>query len=384
MTKLLGIGDAIYKEGTSIQISKPDDWGWYYRNDEGDVAVIQVKKNWMGKWVKSIPCPDKQQNIEIEVALYNNKVSREKNGFPYEVLAEIRKKGSREKVITPLKRISLKRYFEDGQVTELVKESGYYPTLFIFMLGSTTNGKTCFLNSLGTSAVRKRVQRRQIRYFNVERTEIKKPLDPTKLEVIEFKPFYFLLKENGKDKNKVIAFIVDLAGESINCEDPKNAAVILRNSIREYASGIFVVRSAKWLINQKDQIINQYDPSEYIFQHLDDDIKDKLCYVLTGADLLKKELECNRLDKKLSEELNLTPDGPIFRPVGNTEQMYENMAITSYIMNIFDADIVDSPCFAVSCCCDIEDEKGNKLLDFGQSYNTDLPITYMLQRLIKR
>jgi len=387
MTRLLSIGEAIYRDGTSIQISKPDDWGWYYRNEEGDVAVIQVHKDFFGKWVKSVPYPDKQQNVAIKMDIHHVNETKGAEGLPKDVFATISKGNKIIETTFPLKRISVKGFFEGGQdVPFLEPESGYYPTLFIFMLGSMSNGKTCWLTSLGSGAVRRRVQReRTISYFHVLKSEIDKSGPTGHQEIPPFKPF-FLYKSGNENKTiQAVVFIVDLGGEISNCRTTDPKVLILQDTIKRFASGIFVVRNAKWLFNQNNHEINRYDPSEYILLHLAQEpdnafSEDKFCYILTGADILKKDIESK---KEIDEELNLTSGSPIFKQAENTEQMYENMAIASYIMKTRDGSIGDSPCFAVSSGCATKDEQGNPGLDYRQSYNADLPIIYMLQRLIK-
>lgn len=376
MTKILNIGEAVYLEKTSIQISRPDDWGWFYRSEDGDILVIQVHKNIFGKWVVSKPSG--QQNVQIDVTDVD---VEPRNGLPYKVSARIRI--GNKNTIAIFKRISLKRYAdlnpnEDIKEASLVVNSGYYPSLFIFMLGATSNGKTCWLHALNTYAVQERVFRQhRIFYFGLK-DEIIPPLKPTEVSKITFNDF-FLCKKRKKIIQAAV-FIVDLAGEINNLGNEDEKVEMLRKSIKRYASGIFVVRNEKWLFGRENR---QNDPSEYILLHLaqepDDDAlgEDKFCYILTGADRIK-----DAIDKKeqYAAKLNLTSDSPIFCPTDcSSEQMYQNMAIASDIMKTRDGSIGDSPCFAVSCCCDTEDEK----LDFGKGYNADLPIVYMLQRLVK-
>jgi len=376
MTKLLSIGEAVYLEKTLIRISKPDDWGWFYRSEEGDILIIQVHKNIFGKWGISIP--DGQQNVQIDVK--DIKVVP-RNGLPYKVSARI--KIGDKYTTAPFKRISLKRYAElahdvDIKEASLVPNSGYYPSLFIFMLGATSNGKTCWLHALNTYAVQERVFRQHPVFYFGLKDEVIPPLPPTAVSEITFNDFF--LCKRGNNRIQAVVFVVDLAGEINNCknEDPK--VMMLRESIERFASGIFVVRNEKWLFRQE---INQNDPSEYILLELLQEpdnafSADKFCYILTGADRVKKILE----NKGTDEKINLTPDSPVFRPTDcSPEQMYQNMAVAADIMKTRDGRIRigNSPCFVISCCGDTEDGK----LDFRNSCNADLPIVYMLQMLVK-
>jgi|GEM_PF-3689428 len=382
MTKILGIGEAIYLEGTSIQISRPDDWGWFYRSSDGDYLVIQVRKNIFGKYKPVIPA-DINQNIQVsETDITDLKVDDRKNGLPDAVSARI--KIGNKRVHAHFQRISLKRYDElatNGDVKEAMLEShsGYFPSLLIFMLGATSSGKTCWLHALNTRSIRDKVLRqRHINYFGQEQNVVER-LDPTKLTKIKFNKFFL---RRGK-KIQALVFIVDLAGEVNDLNQEDKDYVMLRESIREYASGIFVVKNGKSLLKHETV---QHDPGEFILLDLLQDDngldEDKFCYILTCVDKIQ---EIIKNDTGKQDEFDLTPDCPIFRSTDSSlEQMYENMAIASYIMK--DRIIGDSPCFAVSCCSDTgttNEETGKEFLDFGNGYNSDLPLVYMLKKLVK-
>ena len=60
-------------------------------------------------------------------------------------------------------------------------------------------------------------------------------------------------------------------------------------------------------------------------------------------------------------------------------QMYENWAITSYIIQQRDSNnATNSPCFTVSSGC----ENGQDF-DCSLGYNAELPLVYMLKSLVK-
>ena len=388
MTKILSIGQAVYIEQNSIQISETDDWGWFYRSEDGDILVIQVHKNIWGKWVRTIPfsvLPNPQIDVtDLRV--------EDRNDLPFRVKARIVSKNKNNKktksAFVPFKRISLTRFSnlnsdETAENAYLEPESGYHPTLFIFMLGGTGSGKTCWLKALSTPKIQDKIfSQRHIHYF-YRGTDTGVAPEPTKMGTITFHPF-FLSKKRDR-KVQAVVFIVDVGGEIGNYKREDPEILILQDSIGELASGIFVVRSEKWLFGQ-GIILN--DPNEFIIldllQQEDNDLsEDKFCYILTCADTIKEVLE----NRGTNVNLNLAPDSPIFTQTDcSTEQMYQNMAIASDIMKTKDGTIGNSPCFAVSCCSNtgIKDDKtGRELLDFGKGYNADLPIVYMLQRLVK-
>jgi len=387
MAKILSIGQAVYREANSIQISEPDDWGWFYRSEDGDMLVIQVHKNIWGKWVRTIPY-HVLPNPQIDVT--DLKVEH-RNDLPYSVKARIVSKDRNNKKAKSapvlFKRISLDRFshLESKESVEnayLEPESGYRPTLFFFMLGGTGSGKTCWLTALSTGTIQDKIfSQRHIHYFDQSPETIVAP-DGTKPETIIFHPFFLSKKRNKKDMRAVV-FIVDISGEIGNYKRRDPQFEILRDSIGELASGLFVVRSEKWLLGQK---IIQNDPSEFIILDLlqrDNDLdEDKFCYILTCADKIKDMLE-----KGEDIRLDLAPDSPIFTQTDCTaKQMYENMAIASDLMKRRDGTIGNSPCFAVSCCSNTgkkDDKTGREFLDFDAAYNADLPIVYMLQRLVK-
>lgn len=392
MAKILRIGQAVYREKNSIQISEPNDWGWFYRSEDGDMLVIQVHKNIWGKWVRTIPyhvLPNPQIDVTDLKVIH-------RNDLPYSVKARIvsndRNNKKTESEPVPFKRISLKRFrnLKSDETVEnayLEPESGYCPTLFIFMLGGTGNGKTCWLSALKTTEIKRKIfSQRHIHYFEPKQGIDVAP-DGTKMETIIFHPF-FLSKKSDNDEDddniKAVVFIVDISGEIGNYRRREPQIEILRDSIGELASGIFVVRNEKWLLGQE---IIQNDPTEFIIlgllQQEDNDLsKDKFCYILTCADKIKDMLE-----KGEDIRLDLAPDSPIFTQTDCTaKQMYENMAIASDIMKRRDGTIGNSPCFAVSCCSNTgkkDDKTGREFLDFDAGYNADLPIVYMLQRLVK-
>ena len=391
MTKILNIGEAVYRRGNSIKISEPDDWGWYYNSGDGDVLVIQVRKSIFGKYKPIIPSYINQtpvnQNIQINVTditdleVHDNKNSR----LPETVEATIKISNKRNRV--SFQRISLKSYSElpaNGDIKEALLEpySGYYHSLFIFMLGATSSGKSCWIHALKTRAVQERVRsQRHIHYFGQEEDVVEK-LEPTNINKRIVFNRVFLCKRKSK-KIQTVVFIVDLAGEvnDLNREDKEYT--MLRTSIREYASGIFVVKNGETMLTQG---VAKHAPGEFILLDLlqdENDLgEDKFCYILTCADKIKAALE---KDTAKQDKFNLVPDSPIFSPTDcSTEQMYQNMAIASYIMK--DRIIEDSPCFVVSCCSNtgtINEQTGKELLDFGKGYNSDLPLVYMLKKIVK-
>ena len=105
-----------------------------------------------------------------------------------------------------------------------------------------------------------------------------------------------------------------------------------------------------------------------------------ICYILTCADRIKKAIED---DPEKDEHLNIASSSPIFRQTDGSKKqimdnMADNMAITSSTMRRREELIGNSPCFAVSSCGEVENENGELLLDFGQGYNAELPLVYML------
>ena len=388
MTKKLKIGVAVYLNGTSIQISKPDDWGWLYQDQEdyGLWVTIRVRKKLLGGWKSEII--GHSEGVTID-SITIDEVD-EKNGLPYSFSATI-KIGNRtihaafnqhhrvplnytycQSLARQITALNPENYYGNlvnmKKKVFLVEDSGYYPTRFFFVLGATGSGKTCWFNALQTNAVRNRILgNSDIRYFESKQPEQTSPL-PTQVNEIEFQKYYLVNKKGEKE----VAFIVDVSGEVSNLhgnsEEDMNKARI-RVDIERYASGIFVVRNEKWLSGDKND--NRAAGVLYILTKFFNE--SDICYILTGADRIKKAIED---DPEKGEQLNLTPDSPIFKQVCTPEQMTENKAITSDIMRRISLLIGNSPCFVVSSCSDTEDGK----LDFSQGYNAELPLVYMLER----
>ena len=258
-----------------------------------------------------------------------------------------------------------------GNRAFLVEDSGYYPTRFFFVLGATGSGKTCWLHALQTESVRDRIFRNSnILYF------LNQP------EQTRFQRYYLVNKEGGKEKVKEVVFVVELAGEINDLDRQQNSIEMIRQSIKKYASGIFFVRNDEWLFGDRDD--NRTDPAEFILRDLMKGsyalTEKDICYILTCADRIKKAIED---DPEKDEHLNIASSSPIFRQTDGSKKqimdnMADNMAITSSTMRRREELIGNSPCFAVSSCGEVENENGELLLDFGQGYNAELPLVYML------
>ena len=363
--KCLKPGEAVFLEGSTIQISEPDDWGWFYTNEEeGYRVVIKVKKTLggFGKWkAEFVEAEDDVEIVSIDVLT--------KNDLPYQVLARI-KKGNVLTNEVLFKRISLKRwhimkelggergfYLED---VELVSDSGYYPTYFFFVQGEPGSGKTCWLNALSTPVVQAKLMAHGIYNFDAPDPHLRPNCDDEK---ILFKKFF--LREDEMTELEKLVFVVDLSCEINDVRNNENSIRILQSGVEKYASGIFVVRNEKWLFGK-----TQCRDREEFYFHVDIPV----CNILTGADRIKKAL---LEGKEEAVNFNLTPDSPIFR----WTNMYENMAVSSDIILNRDKMLEYYPCFTVSSCSDAKDEQGNEALDFSKGYNADLPLEFMLQDL---
>ena len=403
-TKIIEIGDAIYLDESSIQVSKPDDWGWFTSefNSLLVVQLVKVRQTLLlgltnpfseGDW--EITVAYKGDDLEVESIEIDEKSITDIGGLPYEFSANIRtNNGNKKCSFVQEQRISLAHYNkilknENLLVDEhiLIPDSGYYPSCFFFMLGATSNGKTCWLHALNTDNVRNKAiehfsGRWTINYSRNE-SETSKPLSATKIEDFNEKAFYSFELNDAKGEKNIHVFVVDVAGEINRREQRKKNAV--RNillTISPYAAGIFVVRNKDWLFreNQEQKQEEEFDPSTTIQKLMKGNnalTEDKICYILTGADKIKKDIE---RDFKKGEEHNLAPNSPIFC---HTE-IDLNRAIASDIMKRRDRRIKNSPCFAVSCCCDTEDEDTKKeKLNFLKAYNVELPLIYMLKSLLE-
>lgn len=392
-TNILGIGKAVYLDGTQIRVSKPDDWGWFYDSlkvskekskDNGDkggidddrvffvIKVIKIFRSW------KVIIIDKSDNVEsIEVVDDDEYRPDKRNGLLYSF--HVRINTETDIFLEDSSRVSIRSYkrSKNADNAQLISESGYYPSLFFFMLGNTSCGKTCWNYALNTAKVMTDVKRR---YDNKDR-EVKYDVDkrpprtgkfqPTKHSDVKFDTCINLCKKDN-DEIKARAFVVDIAGEVANIQNNEQTQKQLRDSIRRYAAGVFVIRNTEWLFRELDNCNS--DPERLISKLRQFDIsKDKFCYILTSADKIKKAIE---EDPKKGCTFSLTPDSPIFYPAG--EQEYENWAITSYIMKERGEDIENSPCFTISSGCEDGD-------DFycDKGYNAELPLVYMLKSLVK-
>lgn len=301
MAKYLNVGEAIYIEGkTKIKVSESEDWGWCYGEDSGHV-IIKLDKSGNGAYTAEVV----EQTIteENEEVLVDDVRVRPhpKNNYPWKVSARIICKSKKiNKTVLFQERVSLSRLSQlkgsDYEMNEifLIKKSGYYPTLFFFMLGSTGNGKTCWVTALSSREAKNNLRLNNIHYFE---PYTKETPAPTLHNEVNFKTF-FLSKGNEEDTTALI-FVVDLGGEVNNLNLKNEDTRHIRDlDIDEYASGVFVVRNEKWLFS--GETIDANDPDEYIFQLNNNTEK---CYILTGADRIKEILEGKDLDQDLKEAL---------------------------------------------------------------------------------
>lgn len=453
---MIKIGEAVYLDGTSIQSSMQDDWGWFFainldndgkndndsengKNNEKDVAkkyfVLKVYKNGImdkiknkikneirDEWEAEIINPKSANEVEVtmgssasddepivtRVTIEQGSV-KEINACLYSFSASVEyKKGkTSHKVRFPFNqkhRISLSYYTDyicgnnNVIVTKarLIPDSGYYPSHFFFMLGATSNGKSCWLYALNTRKVRAKAMIQyknssglKLVYFGNNQSANVDTIDATQVDEIKFYSCQINKNkdEENKDKDKEVVFIVDLAGEISNLsnDDPKIDNIVLR--ICSYASGVFVVRNHKWLL---DGEIKDSDPNENIYKNLmggtNPISQNKVCYILTGTDIIKEEIN---KDPAKGEPHYITPDSPIFSQAETKDQMYLRMALTSDIMKRLEPLVGDSPCFPVSSCSPQKDENGNpmkneknkELLTFKESCNVELPFIYMLEQV---
>jgi len=402
------IDDAIYKGSNSaIEISKPDDWGWY-RNIEDEFLIIRVRKTGiLRKWEpEKIVGTKRIGDIKIDGVQL-------KNGRPYRIVVKIEINDLWETVTFDQEcRISISYYenlknskgvnentsedvkeeisqgkkeetYVEMSKVKLIPESGYFPSYLFFMLGSTASGKSCWIYALNTQDVRNRAIR-QYRCQNNDRVLLYCRNNPTKsgklpatgITEIEFNEF--TVKKNLDDPNKKLVFIVDLGGEVANNKAQDTNANDRGNIVGRIiglATGIFVVRNEEWLYGNMNAKANETDPARLIYEDLMAGplLKQQFCYILTGADRIKKAIT---EDTKLGERLVLASNSVIFSQADNQDQMQENMLRTSAIMKKRDERIGDSPCFAVSNCGDTEDGK----LDVEKSYNVELPFIFMLKK----
>ena len=374
MTNIQGPGKAVYLEGLKFQFSEPDDWGWFYQLDEDGKIVsllIRAYKKFFGWTVEILEFDDKNEEIIIDKGSID-----ERNGFLHSFSVHLKNKPTID--FTQQHRVSLKRYerwkrgIDKDKTPYLVPESGYYPSLFFFMLGAPGNGKTCWLNALKYPDIKDRAtsQHDNLFYPGEESDELVKPAS-TNINEIILKTFY--LRGNKDKKIKALVFVVDLGGEInraanvINNQAEKEAKAAILKTIRDNAAAIFVVRSERWLLRLRtEQSKNECgaDPNENIFNILQDEKKIEFCYILTGVDRIKKIIEEK---PEQAGKCVLTPDSPIFHNTNKSEsQMYENMAIASHIMKKRDTDRNigdDDPCFAVSCGSDLLVQEEKKELD---------------------
>lgn len=377
------IGKALYIQEGAICISEKEDWGWHYQDNEGHNFVFSLKKGGFG-W-KAIVEGKNAGNVtltEVEPTLINH--------CPESVKCRVRY--GNEKATHPLSRnqnhrISLRRYREDeSQYVYLERNTGYYPSWLVPLLGATSSGKSCWLYALRTMKVSTELRKLVPCAFNVDPTQSSVPLrlEATQVGKERFVPVPIM---GEKNEIRAMVYFVDLAGEIGALEDRGNLQGNMQASIRSYASGLIVMRDVNDL-NGKQNVGN---PTNLLLQMTaSGGLPLRVCFVLTGADQICK-------NRELQERLLFTEKSPVFEALGSMEDstvtkekrkdnMYMHMAIAADLLNRGGVNPLKEKvaCFIVSSCTEVTDSQGetSKKLDFSNAKNVELPAAYMLEWLV--
>ena len=366
------IGEALYIQEGAISISEPADWGWHYQDNEGHNFVFSLKEEGFG-WKATVVSENSGNN---KVVLTDVEVESI-NGNPESVRCRV-KFGS-DSASHPISRnqshrISLARYREDKrQYVHLERNTGYYPSWMVPLLGSTSSGKSCWLHALRTMRVAENLKRFVPHVVNVDPTQntTMLKLKATQVGQERLVPVPIVDKKN---MIKAMVYFVDLAGEIGDFEDRGNLQGNMQASIRSYASGLIVTRDINDLAG-KPSVGN---PVKLLLDMTaSGGLPPRVCLVLTGADRI-------RSSEWLQKRLLYTKKSPVFEevvsmPGDEKDNMYKHMAIASDLLNRGGVNPLgeNAACFVVSSCT----EQGDSL-DFSDSKNVELPAAYMMEWLV--
>lgn len=382
--RMFGYGDALYIQEGAICISRLKDWGWHYQDNEGHNFVFSLKKDGF-EWKATVEGKNTGNVIltEVEPTLIHDY-------YPESVKCRVRY--GNEKATHPLScnqshRISLQRYREDeSHPVHLERNTGYYPSWLVPLLGSTSSGKSCWLYALRTMKVSTELRKLVPCAFNVDPTQSSVPL---RLEATQVGKEHFVPVPILGEKNEIQAMVyfMDLAGEIGALEDRGRLQVNMQASIRSYASGLIVMKD----INDLDGKPNIGNPTNLLLQMAaSGGLPPRVCCVLTGADQICK-------NRELQERLLFTEKSPVFEALGSMkdstitkekrkDNMYMHMAIAADLLNRSGVNPLQEKvaCFIVSSCTEITDSQGetSRKLDFSNAKNVELPAAYMLEWLV--
>lgn len=354
-------GDAVYLEGdTTIKISEPSDWGWLYQenNNNGESYTVVIKKdgeNWPIVHKEYHGIDDMTDIQATDVRVDENELIRSVSA-----MIHIKKRtGSYYTDTKDFKRISITRFNHlkdqkdqgkiiDYNAAKLIDGTGYHPSIFLFMLGATSNGKSCWINALSNPDAIRRLGQHNIINLNplgITPVVLLKPTDPNSIP--PFKNFF--LNRGEQEWPEVDIYIVDLGGEISNIKSEDEKQKLIRNTIQPHAAGIFVVRNEKWLLENE---IKDSDPLNLIHDLSQNrKLKNKFCYILTCADRLKEVLESKEHYTALKTALKkindvfaqeTSPNGALVRELKSAltlpkiQQVLENI---EQLENIKQADI---------------------------------------------
>jgi hypothetical protein len=392
---MVPIGFAIDYAGEK---SSYHDWVFNLHLPSKDLYLqfYQAGFSWKAKIVQ-----DDSDDEDIQVQVLNCETV---NGLPHDIDVKVSMAGVETEALYlgEADRIS-KASLQETRKRSFLPNSGYYPTIFISMLGAVGAGKSCFVCASKTHKVADGLVKLLPHGIDTLHTQaVQKPLPPTELASVARYGFE-ILDQNGNISS--LAFFVDLSGELtinrrprreqepgmqlegscvMNHADTQTARRVL-GQVSQLNDALVVVLDERVFLPKKEvrgdvnQLLGQLRRQKRLPNHV--------CVVGTRSDVLQELL----LDQRAKLDLKgamLCPNSPVFSSAvekkNPREAMLKHMAIAKDVLSRQ----VDLPAntgyFFVQSLSETKDpQTGDRLFDFTSERNVELVMTYLVERLVR-
>jgi hypothetical protein len=325
------------------------------------------------------------------------------NGLPHDIKVKVSIAGEVTETLDlgEADRIS-KASLQETRKRSFLPNSGYYPTIFIYMLGAVGAGKSCFVGASKTHKVADGLVKLLPNGMDTLYAQaVQKPLPSTELASVAKYAFEILDREGGVSS---LAFLVDLSGEltidhsqsreigqgikleggCTNNANKQTAHRILKQ-VSELSDALVVVLDERVFLPNSEiqgdvnQLLRHFRRQKRLPKHV--------CVVGTRSDVLQELL----LDQRAKLDLKgamLCPNSPVFSSAvekkNPREAMLKHMAIAKDVLSCQ----VDLPAntgyFFVQSLSETKDlQTGDRLFDFTSERNVELVMAYLVERLVR-
>jgi hypothetical protein len=375
------------------------DWVFNLHINSDDIYLQfhQTGLSWQAKIVQAT-CAETDIRIQVQRC-------GTVNGLPHDIEVKLSMAGGDTQTVylSEEDRIS-KASLQERRTRSFLPDSGYYPTIFISMLGAVGSGKSCFVCASKTHTVADGLLK-LLPYglATVHTKAVQKPLPPTALASVARYGFEILDRRGNISS---LAFFVDLSGELTINHRPNRAhgqemqledSCVMGNGankqtvrrilgeVSKLNDALVVVLDERVFLPEKpvrgdvNQLLNQLRRQKRLPKHV--------CVVGTHSDVLQDLLQNQRAKLDLKGAM-LCPGSPVFsaavKEQNPREAMLQHMAIAKDVLGRqVDLD-ENTGYFLVQSLSETQDSQtGEKLFDFSRERNVELAVAYLVERLVR-